>query len=173
MFPAVASDAQRRQEQVEEILGLMRRVLSRSIQTPRARPGRLVMFFAREHMAFHYILRTPGVTHADLATFLGVTPSHVSAVVDSLEKKGMVLRVPDKSDRRIHRLEATGKAADHHRRWHERFGDPTSPIFEGWSDADIENLRALLQRLEPPRRAPPIPTTVESKSDRGTSDGTS
>lgn len=126
----------------------MRRVLARALVTQRARPGRLVMFFAREHIAFHFILRSPGATHADLAAFLGVAPSHVSAIVDSLEKKGIVVRIPDKTDRRIHRLEATERAAESHRRMHERFGDPTSPIFDGWSDADIETLRSLLLRLD-------------------------
>ena len=128
------------------------------------------MFLAREHMAFHFILRTPGATHADLADFLGVTPSHVSAVVDSLEKKGMVIRIPDKVDRRIHRLEATGRAAEHHRRWHDRFGDPTSPIFAGWTEAEIETLRRLLQRLDAGGRARAIPIRSELPQSRGSSD---
>jgi DNA-binding MarR family transcriptional regulator len=151
-YLAVVTEAQRRQELVEETLGMMRRVLSRSIRSRPQRPGKLALFFAREHLAFHFVMRSPGATHADLAKFLGVTPSHVSGVVDSLERKGLVTRVPDKVDRRIHRLELTAKGGESHRRMHERFGEPTSPIFEGWSDSEIETLRQMLERLDTGRR---------------------
>lgn len=152
MVPVV-TEAQRRQELVEETLGLMRRVLSRSVRGRLERPGRLALYFAREHMALHFVLRSPGSTHADLAKFLGVTPSHVSGVVDSLEKRGLVTRIPDREDRRVHRLEATAKAVESHRRFHDRFGEPTSPIFDGWSEAEIQTLRGLLERLETGPRA--------------------
>jgi DNA-binding MarR family transcriptional regulator len=128
------------------------------------------MYLAREHMALHFVLRSPGATHADLATFLGVTPSHVSGVVDSLEKRGLVTRVPDKTDRRVHRLEPTPKAVESHPAYHERFGEPTSPIFEGWSDAEIDTLRTLLQRLETGQMALAHSVASEAKRAQSSND---
>ncbi len=158
----MVTDEERRQALIEETLGLMRRVLTRSLHVRQQRPGVLSIVFAREHMALHFVLRMPGATHADMAKFLGVTPSHVSHIVDSLERRGLVVRTADAEDRRVHRLEPTAKAIESHRRLHERYGELSSPIFDGWTVEEVEALRSMFRRLEasqarPGRSSAPAP----------------
>lgn len=56
------------------------------------------------------LARNPAVSQRDLATRLGIVPSRVVVMIDSLEKRGLVERRRKKTDRRLHELHLT-KAA--------------------------------------------------------------
>ncbi|MGO9581369.1 MAG: MarR family winged helix-turn-helix transcriptional regulator [Acidimicrobiales bacterium] len=46
---------------------------------------------------------------SDLASFAGLNPTMVSRLVPKLEQAGLIRRLPDELDRRVCRVEATGK----------------------------------------------------------------
>jgi DNA-binding MarR family transcriptional regulator len=46
---------------------------------------------------------------SDLASFAGLNPTMVSRIIPKLEEAGLVRRLPDEVDRRVCRVEATGK----------------------------------------------------------------
>ena len=46
---------------------------------------------------------------SDLAAFAGLTPTMLSRLVPKLEQAGLIRRLPDGADRRVCRVEATGK----------------------------------------------------------------
>jgi MarR family transcriptional regulator, organic hydroperoxide resistance regulator len=51
--------------------------------------------------------RFPGLTQQDLATRLLVGRSNLSMLLPELEKRGLIMRTPDNSDRRVRRLHLT------------------------------------------------------------------
>ncbi len=53
-----------------------------------------------------------GITHSELSRRLMLSKAPVTAVVDRLERDGMVLRVADKSDRRVSRVVITSKGLE-------------------------------------------------------------
>ena len=53
------------------------------------------------------IVETPGVMQSDVARMLGIERSGLVAIVDGLEKRGLVERQPFPGDRRVHALHST------------------------------------------------------------------
>ena len=53
------------------------------------------------------IAKHDGPTHGELAAIEQVSPPTITAVVDKLEKLGLVIREADASDRRVTRVRAT------------------------------------------------------------------
>jgi DNA-binding MarR family transcriptional regulator len=49
----------------------------------------------------------PGISQQALAEHLGVLPSRMVALIDTLEQKGLVERIPSPDDRRTHALHLT------------------------------------------------------------------
>jgi DNA-binding MarR family transcriptional regulator len=58
------------------------------------------------------IAKHDGPTHGELAAIEQVSPPTITAVVDKLEKLGLVTREADASDRRVTRVRATSKGID-------------------------------------------------------------
>jgi DNA-binding MarR family transcriptional regulator len=65
------------------------------------------------HVLFHLVHLAPGVspTLRELHTALGVRPSTLTAVVDRLERQGLVERTPNPADRRSALVVPTARAA--------------------------------------------------------------
>jgi DNA-binding MarR family transcriptional regulator len=61
--------------------------------------------------ALRWLSKAPDSNMSSFARLLGVRPQTVTPIVDSLEKDGLVRRVPSKEDRREARLELTAKGA--------------------------------------------------------------
>jgi DNA-binding MarR family transcriptional regulator len=56
-----------------------------------------------------YLLsRSPGISQQELAGRLGMHASRLVAIIDALEKRGIVRREPNPADRRVYSLELTG-----------------------------------------------------------------
>jgi DNA-binding MarR family transcriptional regulator len=91
--------------------------------------------------------RREGVTMSDLSRMLLVSNGNATAVVDRLEKDGLVLRTQSTTDRRTVYVALTdagftqfeGLAADHERE--------ISTLFGGISDADLDTLTDILKRM--------------------------
>ncbi len=58
------------------------------------------------------IAKHDGPTHGELAAIEQVAPPTITAVVDKLEKLGLVTRQPDATDRRVTRVRATPAGID-------------------------------------------------------------
>jgi DNA-binding MarR family transcriptional regulator len=162
----------RREELLEETLGMIRRIRAWSFAPGRGRSpsGGLS---AVQHSTLHFAIRRPGAIQQDLARYLGIQRSHVSEVVKSLERRGLLRRLPDDSDRRLNHLEITPLGSAIHSRFHESHSETLPRLFRNWTDEDIESLHSLFQRLERPeagqsagdarkveRRVPPRDTAV-------------
>ncbi|MGV9247690.1 MarR family winged helix-turn-helix transcriptional regulator [Streptomyces sp. NPDC003710] len=81
-----------------------------------------------------------------IAERLGTDPSNLTALVDRLQSRGLVERVPDPADRRIKRIAATeaGRAAAQDLR--ERLSFATDPL-AALDQAQRRDLRDLLQLM--------------------------
>jgi len=91
--------------------------------------------------------RRDGVSMSELSRLLLVSNGNATAVVDRLEKDGLVRREPSASDRRTVFVTLTPEglrqfeilAADHERE--------VNAIFEGLSASDLDMLAPLLKRM--------------------------
>ncbi|GAA3107329.1 MarR family winged helix-turn-helix transcriptional regulator [Streptosporangium carneum] len=88
-----------------------------------------------------------GTSIGELAQAAGVSSRNVTGLVDTLERDGLVLRVPDRHDRRsvLARLTPEGQA------WIESFRRPTqvamAAVFRDFTSAELSQLRHLCLRL--------------------------
>jgi len=91
--------------------------------------------------------RRDGVTMSELSRMLLVSNGNATAVVDRLEKDGLVRRTQSDSDRRTVFVALTpeglaqfeGQASDHEAE--------VNKLFNGLSDADLESLTEILKRM--------------------------
>ena len=91
--------------------------------------------------------RRDGVTMSELSRMLLVSNGNATAVVDRLEKDGLVRRTQSDSDRRTVFVALTpeglaqfeGLASDHEAE--------VNKLFNGLSDADLESLTDILKRM--------------------------
>jgi DNA-binding MarR family transcriptional regulator len=100
-------------------------------------------------------------TQAAIADALGLDPSRLVALLDSLEKRGLVVRQRDPQDRRRHVVSITAEG----KRIHTRLRNVTREVeTEFFSPLDAENrnlLHGLLMQLvahHDPRCAPDLDT---------------
>lgn len=88
-----------------------------------------------------------GLPLGELAQALSVTPRNVTGLVDTLEREGLVRRVPDPADRRSVRAVATPEGLA----WLDAFRAPTraamQAVFAGFGPAEAAQLRDLCLRL--------------------------
>jgi DNA-binding MarR family transcriptional regulator len=91
--------------------------------------------------------RRDGVTMSELSRMLLVSNGNATAVVDRLEKDGLVRRTPSETDRRTVFVALTpeglasfeGLAGDHERE--------VDRLFAGLSEADLDALTEILKRM--------------------------
>ena len=83
----------------------------------------------------------------DLAQASRCHLSVASRLVAELEEHGVVSRTTDPDDRRSHLVVLTPAGLDYLRRYREQVGDLIGTALSGWSDQDIADLAARLDRL--------------------------
>jgi len=132
-------------EVVEETLGLLRRVVHQAVP----RFGSLVRspLPMLHHLTLHAAQTPGGITQSELAKFLGVSPAHVTGIIDQMERDHLVRRRRDREDRRFVHVQTTPVGRAIHNRIHKRPAHHQG-LFEGWEAVDIRQLRDLLKRLE-------------------------
>ncbi|SDH13168.1 MarR family winged helix-turn-helix transcriptional regulator [Nonomuraea jiangxiensis] len=88
-----------------------------------------------------------GISIGDLARAAGVSSRNVTGLVDTLERDGLVRRVPDSSDRRSVLAEITPAGRD----WIAAFREPSRramrAMFHGFTPDDLAVFRDLCLRL--------------------------
>ncbi len=83
---------------------------------------------------------------SDIAHFSHVKPPAASRLLSRMERDGWVSQVTDKNDRRIKHFTATDKAKGVAHLF-SLVGTVNSQLTEGFSEAEIDQLRALLERV--------------------------
>ncbi len=90
-----------------------------------------------------------------LAAWLSCEPSNVTGIVDALERRGLVARVPSTADRRVKHVALTGEGERRRTELLARSRSQAEALF-ALSAADRTLLRALLGRvLDAPARPAP------------------
>jgi len=88
-----------------------------------------------------------GVSIGELARAGGVSSRNITGLVDTLEREGLAVRVPDEHDRRSVRARITPAGGD----WLESFRQPTqramAAVFHGFTGQELAQLRHLSLRL--------------------------
>lgn len=104
-------------------------------------------FSPREFSALSLVVQFPNVTQTGLARMLGIERSGLVAIVDELQRRGLITRGEVPGDRRVQALLPTkagtkalaeANAAVHH---HEE------QVFTNFSKAERQTLMALLQKI--------------------------
>jgi|SoiMethySBSTD1v2_1073268.scaffolds.fasta_scaffold3012613_2 DNA-binding MarR family transcriptional regulator len=88
-----------------------------------------------------------GMTAGELARAAGLTTGAVTAVVDRLEKAGIAQRVPDPSDRRRVRIEATPKLWEVSEPLLGPLLAESQPIVDDLTDSEITRFTEFMNRV--------------------------
>lgn len=91
--------------------------------------------------------RRDGVTMSELSRMLLVSNGNATAVVDRLEKDGMVRRSQSDTDRRTVFVALTPAGVTAFEVMAEGHEAEVGKIFAGLSEADLESLTAILKRM--------------------------
>lgn len=83
----------------------------------------------------------------DLRDALGVTATNITALVDALEKDGMVERTPHPADRRATLVALTPAAVARIRENCPAFQDRVAELFDDFSEAERDQFLALLEKM--------------------------
>ena len=108
----------------------------------------LAEFDLKERSYSVLILANSGLepTQRELADFLSLDPSQIVALVDELEKRGLVVRSPGKQDRRAKTVTATVKGAKLHAQASEAAARAETDALQGLGAAEVATLKALLRK---------------------------
>ncbi len=91
--------------------------------------------------------RREGVTMSELSRLLLVSNGNATAVVDRLEKDGLVLRTPSQSDRRIVQVALTEAGLAEFEGLAQGHEGEVSRLFGDLSEADLDTLNDILKRM--------------------------
>jgi DNA-binding MarR family transcriptional regulator len=117
-------------EELVAVLGNLRRQTRRNI----GRPWPVETLSGSQSELMRLIRRQPGISVTEAAAELGLAANSVSTLVRQLATQSLIVRVPDRSDRRIARLTLT---------------DVARKRAEDWLDRRASLFAAVLRRLEP------------------------
>lgn len=85
-------------------------------------------------------------TQREMAEFLSLDPSQIVALIDELEKRGLVLRVPGKQDRRAKIVSATAEGAAVFRQAEAAAREAETAALAGLSATEVAALKTLLRK---------------------------
>ena len=91
--------------------------------------------------------RREGVTMSELSRLLLVSNGNATAVVDRLEKDGLVARRPSETDRRIVHVALTEAGLRTFESLAEGHESEVARLFGGLSEADLDALTDILKRM--------------------------
>jgi DNA-binding MarR family transcriptional regulator len=98
--------------------------------------------------------RHGGITQTELAQALQTDTTTTMVICDALQKKGLLRRLPDAHDRRVNRLELTGKGNAALRAAEPLIVAYYGPIQGALSGEEWETLKGLLEKLAPAIKKP-------------------
>jgi len=83
----------------------------------------------------------------ELSEFLRLDPSQIVALIDELEKRGLVRREPDAGDRRVNVVVATDEGREVYAGAREATERAEAQCFSALDDADRDRLKTILRTL--------------------------
>jgi DNA-binding MarR family transcriptional regulator len=96
---------------------------------------------------FRIIAAAPGLSQQELAAKLGMYASRLVAVIDDLEKRGLIERQPSDSDRRLYALHLTKSGKDQLSAIGLIAREHGRDLLDGLSDEERLTLTSLLERV--------------------------
>lgn len=93
---------------IRELVGSLRRLV-RAVYLDSAKMSRQYGLTGAQSSVVRTLFKDGPISSADLSRKLYVTPSNITGIIDRLDKKGLVERVPQATDRRIVRLQLTAQ----------------------------------------------------------------
>lgn len=102
---------------------------------------------ARSYTALSLLANSDGISQREIAHALQMDPSQIVALVDSLEKLGLVERRPDPNDRRLRSVVATPKGKQVREQAARRVGDAEDSVLANLSTDERDQLHDLLNRV--------------------------
>jgi MarR family transcriptional regulator for hemolysin len=94
------------------------------------------------------LAQNPGLSQKDLAQMMAVEPITVGRLVDRLENRGLVERVPDEQDRRVWRLQLLPAAEPVLSELADRRREIVTMISEGLDQAKLTSMQAGMTRVK-------------------------
>jgi len=101
----------------------------------------------RSFSALSLVVESPGITQSELSRYLGIERSGLVALVDDLEKRGLLQRVPVPGDRRVQALEGTRRGQEAHERMMEAARRHEDRVLSPLDGGERETLLRLLRKL--------------------------
>ncbi|MDX6642680.1 MAG: hypothetical protein QOD76_642 [Solirubrobacteraceae bacterium] len=103
----------------------------------------------REFLLLRFVASKRGQSQQALAERLGVPPSRMVALVDSLEDRGLIERRPDQQDRRVRALHPTAKGRAVLERAVKVASEHEARVCSELDEQEHEQLIGLLVKLQP------------------------
>lgn len=94
-----------------------------------------------------YLNREGTSTQNDIAKAMRVSPASVAVSVRRMQKSGLIAKVNDKTDLRCNKISITKKGIEQLNEIHKKFYDIDKIMYEGFSNEELEQLKAYLDRL--------------------------
>ena len=111
-------------------------------------PERFFKIGSAEAKVMHYVVRTNGsVTPTEIAEYLNVTPARVAAIFKSLEKKNLIRRDIDKSDRRKIAVSLTEHGKEFSCEIQRSIKQETLEIIEAVGEEDTYNMLRITDKV--------------------------
>jgi DNA-binding MarR family transcriptional regulator len=82
-----------------------------------------------------------------VADFLGVSPPAATKNIDKLEGLGLLVRSPDKGDRRATLLSVTPKGRRLVKKFEEKKAERLEPVVHGFNNEEIDQFSRMLERF--------------------------
>jgi MarR family transcriptional regulator for hemolysin len=86
----------------------------------------------------------PDTRQGELARTIGIAEPSLVPTIRALEQAGLIVRAPDREDRRAYRLRLTDAGAARATEIDARLGTLRAELLDGVSDAELESLIAIL-----------------------------
>src|SRR5258707_7903846 len=101
---------------------------------------------------FRIIAANPGLSQQELAAKLGMYASRLVAVIDDLEKRGLIERLPSNTDRRLYALHLTKSGREQLSAIGATAREHGRELLDGLSDEERSTLTARLERVAKKQR---------------------
>lgn len=100
-----------------------------------------------EFAVLHHLEAQGALAQRELATALRIQPSNIVALLDDLERRGLLTRAPDPRDRRRHRVQLTAKGLRAVTLAREATHRAEADVLAPLSPAERREFHAMLVRL--------------------------
>jgi DNA-binding MarR family transcriptional regulator len=94
------------------------------------------------------LVRTEGITLAELARRTMVAPTVITGIVDRLERQGLIRREPDPRDRRVNRLVLTDRGVEVSVAVEKSLAAEVAMQMSDFTDDELKDLGRGLELLE-------------------------